>query len=188
MKRTLLVIALIFTGYFLLKHPTDERRRPDDVQVVKSLIPTFLSTNGLEMVMDFEKFRSKAYRCPGGHLTIGYGNTYIHGRKVQPTDVIDQKSARIELVNRLQRDCSIINREVKTSITQNQYDALCSFIYNVGPTNFRRSTLLKKINEKDIAGAASEFIKWSNIKKQGYLITLPGLKKRRQIEKELFLS
>lgn len=188
MKRTILVLVIIFAGYFLLEHPTETTKVPKGFLSEYKSMPMFMSDNGLEMVMNFEKFKSKAYRCPGGRLTIGYGSTRIGRRKVSPTDTITPTKAKEILLTHLRNDCSIITTDIKTSITQNQYDALCSFIYNVGPNQFKRSTLLKKINQNDIAGAAQEFTKWSNIKKNGYLITLPGLKKRRQIEKELFLS
>lgn len=79
---------------------------------------------------------------------------------------------------------SFVNRYVSVDLNQNQFDALVSFTYNLGCTSFKNSTLLKKVNLKDFEGAANEFKKWkySNGK------VLSGLVKRREAERELFLS
>ena len=77
-----------------------------------------------------------------------------------------------------------VHKYVKVPLNQNQYDALCSFVYNLGATNFKNSTLLKKLNKKDYNGAANELPRWN--KQKGKV--LRGLTIRRQLEKDLFLS
>ena len=73
---------------------------------------------------------------------------------------------------------------VKVDLTQNEFDALCSFIYNVGSGNFRSSTLLKELNKGNYNNAADELLRWD---KSGGEV-LAGLSKRRAHERDLFLS
>lgn len=137
------------------------------------------SKNGINLIKKYEGFRSRAYRCAAGVLTIGFGHT----QNVKPTDVITQEQAEKLLIEDLKvcEDC--INKTIKIPLLQNQFDALVSFVYNVGCGNFIKSTLLKKINEGKISEAANEFQKWN---KAGGKV-LAGLAKRRNEEMELFL-
>ena len=77
-----------------------------------------------------------------------------------------------------------VSKLLKIQVTQNQFDALVDFAYNVGIGNLKSSTLLKKVNAKNFSGAALEFIKWN--KADGKV--LPGLTKRRTAEKDLFIK
>ncbi|NEP37557.1 lysozyme, partial [Moorena sp. SIO3B2] len=79
---------------------------------------------------------------------------------------------------------STVSNLVKVSLTDNQFSALVSFVFNIGPTAFRRSTLLRKLNHGDDQGAANEFLRWN---KGGGRVLL-GLSKRREAERKLFLS
>jgi len=83
-----------------------------------------------------------------------------------------------------------VNQYVKTSLTQNQFDALVSFTYNEGTGALKHSTLLKKLNEKDYAGAADQFLVWNKITdpKTGEKVICETLVARRREERELFLS
>ena len=81
-----------------------------------------------------------------------------------------------------------INSMVKVKLTQNQYDALCSFCYNLGYGALKQSTLLKKINVGDFKGASDEFLKWNNATVNGKSIVIKGLSIRRKAERELFLK
>ncbi len=72
-------------------------------------------------------------------------------------------------------------------LSQNQFDALVSFVFNVGRRNFERSTLLKRLNENKILEAGEEFMKWTKARQPGGFKELPGLVKRRAEEKTLFL-
>ncbi|WP_173506474.1 lysozyme, partial [Marinobacterium sp. xm-m-383] len=73
-------------------------------------------------------------------------------------------------------------------LTQPQYDALASFIFNLGGANFRTSTLLRKLNAYDYVGAADEFLRWNKQRQGGQMVVLRGLTKRREEERALFLE
>jgi len=138
-----------------------------------------ISGNGLKIIKEFEGLKFKSYLCPAGVLTIGYGHT---GKDVKPNQEISIEEAESLLIQDAVKFENAVNRLVKVEINQNQFDALVSFTYNLGEGNLGRSTLLKKINEKDFAGAAPEFMNWT---KAGGKV-LDGLKRRRKSEKELF--
>lgn len=136
------------------------------------------SDNGIEFIKKHEGLRLKAYLCPSGKPTIGYGHT----KGVKLGDVITEEEAE----QLLREDLIVVENEINRhnlNLNQNQFDALVSFVYNVGIGNFRSSTLLKKIkanpNDESIA---NEFKRWvySNGKR------LPGLVKRREEEAKLY--
>ena len=138
------------------------------------------SDKGIGLIKRFEGLRLKAYLCPAGKPTIGYGHT----KGVKLGDVITEEEAEQLLLE----DLIVVENEINKhnlDINQNQFDALVSFVYNVGVGNFRTSTLLKKIkanpNDKTIA---NEFKRWvySNGKR------LPGLVKRREEEAKLYFT
>jgi lysozyme len=140
---------------------------------------------GKDLIKEFEGLSLHPYLCPSGRPTIGYGNTYYeNGQKVKLTDpiiTIDRANELFE--NIVNKDfASFVDRYVNVELNQNQFDALVSFTYNLGPVNFRNSTLLKKINLKDFNGAANEFQRWNRA--NGKIID--GLTRRRIREKELF--
>ena len=140
---------------------------------------------GIELIKKYEGLRLEAYRCPAGKLTIGYGHT---GNDVVPGMQINKEMAELLLKNDLKIYEKVINELVKVQLTQNQFDALISFIYNVGIGNFKKSTLLKLINQNKMKEAAEEFLKWNKVSQPGGLKELPGLTKRRAEEKKLFLT
>jgi lysozyme len=141
-------------------------------------------SKGTELIKQFEGLKLNAYMCPANVPTIGYGTTRINGKPVQLGTTITESRA-VEL---LKTDLSIfeqaVNRNVSVPLTQNQFDALVSWTYNLGETNLRSSTLLRKLNARDYAGAADEFLRWN---KSGGK-ELAGLTRRRAAERVLFLS
>lgn len=145
------------------------------------------SKKGIELIKEFEGFRSKPYLDSAGIPTIGYGFTiYPDGKKVTLNDkpITKEKSEEIlKLVLRKYEQC--VNELVKKPITQNQFDALVSFTYNVGCNNLKKSTLLKKVNKdpSDIS-IKEEFLKWN--KAGGKELT--GLTRRRKKEAILYFS
>lgn len=141
-----------------------------------------LSDNGLKLIKDSEGFRSKAYRDTGGVWTVGYGTTRINDRPVNKDAVVDELYATVLLKTDVASACATVNRLVKVPINQNQFDALVDFVYNLGEGNFGKSTLLKKLNNKDYVGAANEFQKW--VFDNG--VVIKGLVLRRAKEKALF--
>ena len=146
-----------------------------------------ISKNGLDLIKQFEGLSLKPYLCPAGIPTIGYGNTfYEDGTKVTLKDNPITRERADSLFNFLVTTnfVNVVNRLVIVDINQNQFDALVSFVYNIGSGNFEKSTLLKKVNQSDFIGASLEFEKWN--KASGKVLN--GLTKRRLAEKELFLS
>ena len=133
-----------------------------------------------DLIKRFEGFSSAAYLCPAGKWTYGYGFTH----NVKQGDYITKEQAEIRLKQEIKPIEDTLNSLVTVPLTQNQYDALCSFIFNLGARNFRNSTLLRKLNDGDYKGAANEFLRWTKAGGR----ELPGLVKRRKAERSLFLS
>lgn len=136
---------------------------------------------GTNLIKEFEGCKLKAYKCPAGIWTIGYGHT---GPDVKENLVITNYQAGALLVGDLQKFENAIKLLVRVPLSQNQFDALVSFVYNVGPKAFQDSTLLKKLNAGDYLGAAEEFLRWDKVNGK----PLAGLTKRRKAERELFLK
>lgn len=139
-----------------------------------------ISKKGIDLIKRFEGCRLKAYRCPAGVWTIGYGHT----GNVKSTDVITQEKAEEILKRDLKVHEDNVKRVVKIALTQNQFDALVSFEFNVGYGAFANSTLLKLLNSGNYNAAAKQFERWVHVGDN----ILEGLMKRRKAEKELFLS
>lgn len=144
------------------------------------------SNQGVELIKHYEGLRLKPYTCPAGIPTIGYGSTqYPDGRKVTLVDrPLTEDEADSLLASTLVPFETAVGRMVEVEITQRMFDALVSFSFNLGSAALRGSTLLKKLNQGDKAGAAGEFQKW--VYAAGAV--LPGLVKRRESERKLFLS
>ena len=142
------------------------------------------SKDVVELIKTFEGFRSQSYSDVVGVWTIGYGSTRVHGNKVVPGMVCTVDEAEEYLYDELEPVAVRISDMVKVNLTQNQFDALCSFAYNLGTGALQNSTLLRKINAGDYNGAANEFAKWN----QAGGKVLPGLVKRRELERQLFLK
>lgn len=132
----------------------------------------------------FEGFSSVPYRDPVGVWTIGYGSTRdASGDPVTgSTPAIGTAEGKLLLMRDMHAAFDEIARDVKVPLTVFQKGALADFIYNLGAGNFRASTLLKKLNAKDYAGAAVEFDKWDMAGGK----VLAGLLRRRQAETDLF--
>lgn len=134
------------------------------------------------MIKGFEGVRLAAYRDIGGVWTIGYGHT---GPDVTPGLVITLERAE-ELFAGDLAQAGIETDELLdgASVTQGQFDALTSFAFNLGAHALMGSTLLEKIWQGDLAGAADEFLRWDHV---GGLV-VQGLLRRRKAEREMFLG
>lgn len=145
-----------------------------------------ISEKGIRLIKDLEGFRGAPYLDGGGVPTIGYGAThYLDNKRVTLGDkFISEKEAALLL----RRMIPVYEREVqnlvKVPLNQNQYDAVVSFVYNIGGDQFLKSTFLKKLNSEDYSGAANEFPKWKF--DNGNIVQ--GLVNRRKIEQDLFLK
>jgi len=139
---------------------------------------------GKDLIKQFEGCKLKAYKCPAGLDTIGYGNTwYPDGTKVKPGDVITQERAN-ELLDIIVEDfAKKVKPLIKQNLTDNNFSALISFAYNVGVGNLKSSTLLKKVNAnpKD-PSIKAEFNKWTKANN----VVLKGLVRRREAEAKLY--
>lgn len=134
----------------------------------------------VDFVKSFEGFKANAYLCPAGVWTIGYGTT----ENVRPGDTVNEFEAEALLYGDLLEAADAIDDLVDVELTQHQYDALCSFIYNVGREAFRNSTLLKLLNAGNYTAAAAQFQRWN--KASGKV--LAGLSRRRESEREMFCA
>ncbi|QAU22876.1 lysozyme [Dyella sp. M7H15-1] len=138
------------------------------------------SANGMALIKKFEGCRLTAYRCPVGIWTVGYGHT---GPDVHEGTVITQADADRLLSERLRKEFEPgVSAAVTVPLEPDQFDALVSLAYNIGLGNLRSSTLLRKLNAGDYAGAAAQFDVWN---KAGGSV-LPGLVNRRSVERQLF--
>ena len=139
-----------------------------------------VSASGVMLVKHHEGRPASGYRDPVGIVTACYGHT--------ATAVLGKKYSDAECEALLRADLKVtegaIKRLVKVPISQEQYDALVSFVFNVGPTAFANSTLLAKLNAGDCWGAAYEFSRWNKAKGR----VLPGLTSRRAEERAKFSS
>lgn len=136
--------------------------------------------NGLDIVREAEGLRLSAYLCPAGIPTIGYGHT----KGVKLGDTCTKQQAEEWLENDFFMAKHDVGAVVRVPIGANQLDALASFVFNLGVRKLIQSTLLKKLNAGDYAGAANEFDRWV----YAGSIKLNGLIKRRAAERKLFES
>ena len=148
---------------------------------------TKTSDKGIELIKRFEGLSLKPYLCPANVPTIGYGNTfYKNGKKVTLNDkpITEQKAVEM-LRQSLEKFEQYVDSYTTDSITQNQFDALVSFCYNLGPANLKSSTLLKKVNaNQNDPTIKDEFLKWTKAGGR----KLAGLVKRREAEAALYFS
>lgn len=136
------------------------------------------SDAGIQLIKKYEGCCLDAYLCPAKVPTIGYGHT--EGVKLGMR--ITQEQADSLLKGDLVSREAAVRRLVRVPVTQGQFDALVSFVYNIGTGAFERSTLLKKLNAGDTRGASAQFAVWNKAGGK----ELPGLTKRRAAERALF--
>lgn len=134
----------------------------------------------IPLIKEFEGCKLKAYKCPAGVWTIGYGHT----EGVKEGDVWTQEKADEILASDVDLFSAGVKRLVRSSLNSFQLGALISFAFNLGLGNLGKSTLLKLVNEGKFDLAANEFVKWNKANGQ----VLPGLTRRREAEKALFLK
>lgn len=137
------------------------------------------SSNGAGLIKHFEGCELTPYICSGGKRTIGVGHVILPGENLEQ---ITQAQAMEILSRDLAKFETMVESMVKVELNQNQFDALVSFCFNLGPANLKNSTLLKKVNAGDFEGARGEFGKWANAGGK----KLAGLVKRREAEAKLF--
>lgn len=157
------------------------------------------SKNILQVIETLEGKSSKAYRDIGGVWTIGIGCVVKPENDIYLATVLgtyDYDLMSIELTDdqiyhlyklkheEILNSVKIILSKRRIHLTQEQFDAVCSFAFNLGSGNLASSTLLKKLEQEDFDGAASEFLKWKFVNKKFY----QGILNRRIIEMNIFLT
>lgn len=143
-----------------------------------------VSRAAIELIKRFEGYRRKAAQLPDGRWTIGYGHTLTarEGAEVSEAD------AEALLVYDLIAVQHAVNESVLAPVSQNQFDALCSFAFNIGLDNFRRSQVLKRLNSGAAVQAACAMELWRKADFEGERIVVDALVRRRAVEKALFLT
>jgi lysozyme len=137
------------------------------------------SNQGVALTKRFEGLRLTAYQDQVGVWTIGYGHT---GRSVHGGMTITEEQADLLLTSDLASAVTCVNHAVTSAISQNQFDALVDFVFNLGCGSLLGSTLLRSVNAGDFTAAAGQFPLWDHAGGK----VIPGLLKRRQAEMALF--
>lgn len=148
-----------------------------------------VSQKCIDLVKRYEGFVSKTYVCPAGYKTIGFGH-----RTDEMTTITEPEAENLlrRDLNKFASKISYSLEQDKIKVNQNQFDALCSFAFNLGYSALVFSTLWKKLKQGDYSGASDEFLKWvyitKNVNGERVKIRLKGLETRRNAERDLFLS
>ena len=137
-----------------------------------------ISAEGIALIKKFEGCELEAYKCPADVWTIGYGHTkgVVEGMK------ITKEEAEQMLVDELHEYENYINKYVNVALSQNQFDALVSWVYNLGPANLKASTMLKVLNSGEYEDVPAQMKRWN---KAGGKV-LEGLIRRREAEACLY--
>lgn len=143
---------------------------------------TKINKRGLNLIKEFEGLNTNAYRDAADVLTIGYGHT----KGVKEGDSITEQFAEIMLDKELREYEGYVDQMVNVPLNENQHAALVSFVYNLGPTNLKDSTLLKRLNEGKYEDVPAQIKRWNKARVNGELTELEGLTRRRQAEADLF--
>ncbi|NNU17161.1 lysozyme [Parvularcula sp. ZS-1/3] len=140
---------------------------------------------GLNLIKAYEGFSASPRldeRRGAGNYIVGYGHI-----SDSPAPQVSQREATNLLLKDVSPIETLLRDTVRTPLNQNEHDALVSFVFNIGADNFKRSTVLKRLNEGDKLGAAEAFERWTKARVDGKLMKLDGLVRRRAAEKSLFL-
>ena len=137
-----------------------------------------------DLIKHFEGVYLKPYICPAGYWTIGVGHLITHGEAAKYALGITQQQCDNLLASDLSKCCVSVERLINVKLTQGQFDALVSFVFNLGHGRLHASSLRAKINRGDMDGAANEFGKWTLAGGR----RLAGLVRRREAERLLFVS
>ena len=145
-----------------------------------------LSAEGINLIKRFEGVRNRPYRCSAGLWTVGVGHLIGDGKSLPESwnRTFTEEEINALLVRDLSRFERGVGMYIKVPLRQHEYDALCSFAFNLGLGTLQRSTLRQKINRNDKEGAAKEILKYCRA--GGKIIK--GLQRRREAEYQMFLG
>lgn len=146
-------------------------------------VPREISLAGVKSLLRFEEIRYEAYQDEAGKWTIGVGHT---GPEVKPGLVWTPEQVEAAFRSDLAKFESVVASAVTVPVTQGEFDAMVCLAFNIGPT-FASSTLVKKLNARDRAGASAEFDAWNKVTVKGDMkVVSAGLVARRRIERQMF--
>jgi lysozyme len=143
-----------------------------------------VSKAAIELIKSFEGYRRSSAVLDDGRYTIGYGHT----RSARADVEIPERDAEALLIYDLLEVTGAVNDLTFTPLTQNQFDALVCFAFNIGVDNFRRSSVLRQVNEGNLLQAAAALEAWRKSEFEGEQIVVDALVRRRAAEKALFLT
>ncbi len=143
-----------------------------------------ISNNGLRLIMRFEGFSSNIYKDVAGFPTIGYGHLVSPHEFSSFQQAITKNKAEELLSQDIRISEIAVSRLIKSSINQNQFDALVSFTFNLGEAALQRSTLRQKVNRSEHEQVPTEFLRWIYAGNR----KVSGLIRRRQAEANLYIS
>ena len=189
------LIILLVTSSSIFANISIAKAEPQSLQQISSASSDNIATANfqivpaaVDLVKEHEGFRSSAYLDTSGLPVIGYGQTKINGQTVTMGQYITQAQADINLEQQLNQIQRLVLNHVKVELNPHQLGALTSLVFNAGTRVITDSTLIRKLNAGDYAGAAQEFPRWNKASLGGQLVALPGLTKRRFNEQKLFLT
>jgi len=145
-----------------------------------------MTDEGLDLIKLYEGYSSSPYLCPAQHWTIGYGAIWgmDDTRVKEDHPDINEDQADYLLRRDVKKSEMAVIRHIRVPLEDGQFNALCSFVFNLGSGALQSSTLRRKINRGDYIGAADEFPRWvyAGGKK------LKGLIRRREHERSMFMG
>ena len=143
-----------------------------------------VSRTAIDLIKRFEGYRRTSAQLPDGRWTLGYGHTLTARAGAE----VSEADAEALLLYDLIAVAHSVNEWTFTPLTQNQFDALCAFAFNIGVDNFRRSSVLRRVNEGQLLQAACAMELWRKADFEGERIVIDALVRRRSAEKTLFLT
>ena len=146
-----------------------------------------VSENGLRHIANEEGCRLRAYQCSANVWTVGLGTT----QGVNQNTEFTLEQAAQSFVESVASAEKVVKRQIKHTPSQGEYDMMVSFVYNLGAGNFATSTLLKKFNQNDRAGACEQYPRWVFVNGKDCRLDVSncaGIPKRRAIQREVCLN
>lgn len=145
-----------------------------------------MTDEGLNLIKLYEGYSSSPYLCPAQHWTIGYGAIWGMDDKRVTEDHpdINEDQADYLLRRDVKKSEMAVLRHIRVPLEDGQFNALCSFVFNLGSGALQSSTLRRKINRGDYIGAANEFPRWVYAGGR----RLKGLVRRREHERSMFMG
>lgn len=169
---------------YLIKVNQNKNKKPIFKSNKTNIDNILTSIKGIELIKSFEGFEKNIYKDIVGYETIGYGHLIKKNEKNKFLNGINKKQGHKLLIDDIKKFEMYVKKYVNVTLNINQFSALVSFCYNLGPGALKCSTLLKKINRGEFKSAANEFERW--IYAGG--VKINGLLRRRRAEKKLFMA